>query len=86
MNLIWLGISAFGGGIVSGLLGWFESGEAFVARKFGTTVLRALLAGATLAIGYFAISGSIAPHDLIVAFLAGAGVDAGLKRLGGSIK
>ena len=87
MNILWLALAAWGGGIVSGLLGWFESKEPFDARKFSSTFLRALLAAAVFAIGgAVSLVGAIGWEVLIASFLAGAGVDAGLKRLAGSIK
>jgi len=86
MGILYVALSAFGGGVVSALLGWFESGEAFVARKFGSSMLRAVLAGAVFAVGYTYMSSVVAVPDVLCAFLAGAGVDVLGNRLAGSIK
>ena len=86
MSIFYVALSAFGGGIVAGLLGWLESGENFIARKFGSTVLRALLAGGGFAISYVVLTATINAADIVIAFLAGAGVDVLGKRLAGSLK
>lgn len=86
MNIVWLALAGWGGGLVSGLLGWFESKEPFDGRKFGATFVRALLAGAVFAVGGH-LSGILPTWEIMIAgFLAGAGVDAGLHRLAGSVR
>jgi hypothetical protein len=85
MGILYVSLAAFGGGIISALLGWMESGENFIARKFGASVLRALLAGGAFAATY-SIVGGVSLVDIVIALLAGAGVDVVLHRIAGSIK
>ena len=85
MGILYVSLAAFGGGIAAGLLGWVESGESFIARKFASTVLRALLAGAAFAMTYTFVGG-VSLADIGIAFLAGAGVDVVAHRIAGSIK
>ena len=81
MGILYVALAAFGGGIVSALMGWLGSGENFVGRKFAASVLRALLAGAAFAITYsLATAGVATGMDIVIAFGAGAGVDALLNR------
>jgi len=84
MDVLYLTLSAMGGGIASALLGWAKSGEKFASLKFLPSFLRSLFAGATFAVGSTAMSGVATWENLVVAFLAGAGIDVGLHRLAGS--
>jgi hypothetical protein len=86
MDTLYVGLSAFGGGVILGLVGWIESKEKFDARKFGGTVLRSLLGGAVLAGGGYFTDTVVTAPILTSAFLAGAGIDVGLKRIAGSMK
>ena len=86
MGIVYVSLAAFGGGIVAALLGWLESGENFIARKFASSVLRALVAGAGFAVGYVTIGEAVTIIGLVIAFLAGAGVDVLGKRIAGSLK
>ena len=87
MGIVYVSLAAFGGGVVSALLGYLKAGEAFVAGKFLASVLRALLAGGAFAVATYAIAnGGISMLDIVVAFLAGAGVETGLHRVSGAIK
>ena len=83
MDLVYLGLSAFGGGVVAGLLGYAKAGKTFSARKYLPTVLRALLAGGTIAVTYNFVGDVVSGAALVTAFLAGAGVDVGLHRIAG---
>lgn len=85
LGSIGIPLAAFGGGIVSALLGWMRSEENFIARKFGTSLLRASLAGGVVAASY-PLLGEITMPVIIGAFLAGAGIDVTLHRAAGSIK
>jgi len=76
MGTLYVAIASFGGGIVSALLGWISSGENFVARKFASSVLRALIAGGAFATAYSVASGVATGMDIAIAFGAGAGIDA----------
>ncbi len=64
------------------MLGWLESGEPFNPRKFGGSVIRALIAGIIFAVGY-QISSPFGILDLFYAFLGGAGVDVLGNRIAG---
>ena len=71
----YISLAAFGGGLVSGLLGWLHKGEAFDGKKFFASALRAVVAGGTVAVTYSTVKGSPDIVDIITAFVAGAGVD-----------
>ena len=86
MEIILIAVAAFSGGILSALLGWLDSHEQFEARKFTASVLRALGAGAAFAITYTLAGPAVTVLDLVVAFVAGAGVDASINRIAGAIK
>jgi len=85
MDMILVIVAAFSGGVVSGLLGWTQSGEDFVARKFCATVLRSLLAAGGMALAYPVVQTMGLIPGVISAFLAGAGVDVLGHRLGGAV-
>jgi len=85
MNIIWIAAAAFGGAIISALLGWLDSEEPFDARKFGASLVRAFIAAVSFAIGYSYVN-YITPIDLGIAFLAGAGVDSVLHRASGTVR
>lgn len=84
MNVLYIGVAAFIGGLISGVLGWAGSQEKFDPRKFSTTVLRSLLGAVSIAVAYNYV-GNITAIDYGMAVLAGAGIDAGAKRIAGSI-
>ena len=83
--MLYVCLAAFGGGIVAALLGWMKSGEAFIARKFVPSVLRALVAGGAFALTY-AWVGTSTMTGIVIAFVAGAGVDVIGHRLASSVK
>ncbi len=85
MGILYVALSAFGGGIVASIMGWLDSGDEFISRKFVASVLRALVAGIVFAISY-SLVGKVSVMDIIIAFAAGAGVDVLGNRLAGSIK
>ena len=74
MNTLWIAGSALVGGIVAAMLGWLDSGEAFVVRKFSASIVRALVAAIVFAVGYSYTNG-LSPIDIGIAFCGGAGVD-----------
>lgn len=86
MNLviILIALAAFCGGILSALLGWLDSAEPFNGRKFSKSVLFALFAGFFFAVGY-SFTDSIGVKDILLAVLAGAGVDGLSNRIIGAI-
>lgn len=85
MEILYVALSAFGGGIAAAIMGWLDSGEQFVTRKFTSSLIRALVAGVVFAVGY-TIIGGVTIMDIIIAFCAGAGVDVLGNRVAGSIR
>jgi TctA family transporter len=77
-------LAAFVGGIVTALMGWVSTTEPFIARKFVTSLIKALIGAAVIAVA-FDYTGTQGILMLLTAFLAGAGVDAGIKRLTNTI-
>lgn len=86
MNIFYIAVAAFGGGIIAGLLGWLESHEGFSFRKFLPSILRALVAGGIIAVSYPFLESMGLWAGLIGAFLTGAGVDVLGHRVAGSMK
>jgi hypothetical protein len=82
MDRFYIAMAALLGGLVAALLGWLESNESFNPRKFGGSVIRALIAGIIFAVGY-QLSGAAGILDLFYAFLGGAGVDVLGNRVAG---
>ena len=74
MDRLYIALASLSGGLAAALLGWLESGEPFNPRKFGGSVIRALIAGSVFAVGYHLADG-LSILDLLYAFLGGAGVD-----------
>lgn len=85
MNIVWVAISAFVGALACSLLGFLDSQETFNARKFTASAIRAVIAGVGFAVAY-QYTDSLTTIDLGLAFLGGAGVDAGGNRLSGYVK
>ena len=85
MNVIYIMVAAFVGGIVSSLLGWVETQEPFVARKFAASLIRAFIAAGIFAAG-FSYANHFTPLDILWAFLGGIGVDAGGHRIAAAIR
>jgi len=85
MEILYVALAAFGGGIASAIMGWLDSGEYFEGRVFMASVLRALFAGGVFAVGYTLVGG-VTVMDIIIAFCAGAGVDVLGNRVAGSIR
>jgi hypothetical protein len=80
-------ILAIAGALFSAALGWLDSGEVFNARKFTSSMLRAVLAGAVFS------STALVNVDLgtasfvlfaVAAFLGGAGIDVLGNRIAGA--
>lgn len=64
---------AFAGGIVSALAGWANSAEPFNSRKFLKSGIAALIAGGAWALSM--ADTAVTARMMVLAFLAGAGVD-----------
>ena len=86
MDELYLAVSAIGGAVVAGVLGWFKAGTPLSARKIMPTVLRSLVAG----VGFAALQNftgtAISVTALATAFISGAGIDVIGHRLAGTIK
>lgn len=85
METFYVPLAAGVGAVVAGILGWLETGEAFSSKKYLPTILRAAVAAMAGAVAA-PIVGPIGWTVIGGAFMAGIGVDAGLKRLVGTIK
>ncbi len=85
MNIIWVAVSAFIGGLIAAALGWVDSGEPFAPRKFASSVVRAVIAAIVFAVA-FNYSNHLSPLDILYAFLGGAGVDCIGNRISGAIR
>ncbi len=85
LNLVWIAVAAFGGGILSALFGWWDSKETFDVKKFMRSVGAGLLAALLFAVGYQFADG-LGFRDIGYAILGGAGVDVLLNRALGTFK
>jgi len=85
MGILYVALAACGGGLAAAIMGWLDSGEPFVGRKFASSVIRALVAGGVFAVGY-QLAGAVSIMDIVIAFVAGAGVDVLGNRIAGSIR
>ena len=84
INLIYIALAAFIGGIATALLGWTEKGTPWDGRKFVSSLIRSLVGGIAIAAA-MDYSGATAPVIYLLAFLSGAGVETGTKRFAGAI-
>lgn len=84
-GIIYVAVAAFAGGILTALLGWLESGKPFVPRKFGASLVRALIAGGAFAVAY-QFGNGVSIVDIFVAVLGGAGIDVVSNRVAGAIR
>ena len=85
MGILYVALATFAGGITAAVMGWLDSGEVFIGRKFMASVMRSLVAGGVFAVSYTLV-GNVTIMDIIVSFIAGAGVDVLGNRLAGSMK
>ena len=83
--MLTVALAAFGGGILSAILGWLDSKEPFALKKFLKSVGFALLAGMGFALSY-SFADSISMRDIFAATLAGAGWDAVTNRALGALR
>ena len=83
--MILIALAAFGGGMLSGVLGLLDSREKFVWRKFAKSVGFAFLSGIGFAVT-FSFTGSVETKDCFLAILGGAGVDSLSNRIMGSLR
>jgi len=74
--------AAFGGGLLSAVLGWVDSSEPFNLRKFAKSLLAALFGALVFSTTYTFTGGEIGLKDVFLAVLGGAGIDALANRAG----
>lgn len=79
IQLITLIVLSIVGGIASAILGWMDSGEPFDSRKFGASLIRAILGSAVAALALQGIV-TVDVFVYLTAFLTGAGFDVLGKR------
>lgn len=85
LEMLLVAILAMLGALVAAYLGWANSGEPFNARKFSSSVIRAIVAALLFVAGSYTTQ---APANFLVylgAFLGGAGVDVLGNRLAGAV-
>lgn len=82
MARIGIALAAFAGGMISGYLGFLDSGEPWDTRKYVATILRSVLSGILFAVGY-EIGEEVGVIDYFYAILGGAGVDVLANRISG---
>lgn len=86
MNVLIVGAASFLGAMAVALLGWLQQDPAvpFEVRKFAGSIIRGLVAAVGIA-AVFNYAGATPPIMYLIAFLGGAGIDAGGSRIAGSI-
>ncbi len=85
VNVLWIALSAFFGGILSGTIGFLDAkkvGELFDWTKLIATVITALIAGIGFALVYEFTNDAVTWVDILQAVFAGAGGDALVNRIG----
>ena len=86
MNILYLGLAAFGGAILSALMGWADSKEPFDTRKFLKSIMAGILTGAGVAMSFTVSENPLGIRDYIFAFIAGSGIDVLSNRAMGALK
>ena len=71
--MIFIALAAFGGGLLSAIMGWLDSGEPFNLKKFGKSVIVSVLAGIGVAI--FSQNAEPSMKNILEAVIVGAGSD-----------
>jgi len=84
IQIVMLALASVLGAVGMAVAGWLDSGEAFNARKFSSSLLRAGIAGIVSAVGFSTTENPML-WDYLVAGLAGAGIDAAGNRISGAI-
>jgi len=84
INILLLALLSILGALFSAALGWLDSGEPFVPRKFTASILRAIIAGVISALGFSTLE-TAGPWEYLLAFLSGAGIDVFGNRISGAI-
>jgi len=83
INLIWIILAAFLGGMATALIGWSQQGGSFNGKKFGASLARSLIGGVVIAIA-IDYSGATVPLIYLIAFCSGAGIEVGGNRIMGA--
>ncbi len=81
VDKIWLALCAWGAGIIVAFLGFLDSNEKFDARKFGASVIRALVAGIVWAFSYPA-TGVLTFAAILGAVASGPFFDTVINKIG----
>ena len=83
--MIIVALAAFGGGLLSALLGWLDSKEPFDGRKFAKSAGFAVFSAIGFAVAY-EFSDGVTVKDIGLAVLGGAGVDSLANRAIGTMR
>jgi len=84
INLIWIALAAFVGGMATALIGWAEQNTPWDIKKFTSSLIRSMVGGVAIAAA-MDYSGATAPVIYLLAFLSGAGIEVGGNRIAGTI-
>ena len=82
--MIYISLATFGGGLLSAVMGWIDSGEPFNLRKFGKSVVVSILAGIGVAIASQTAEPTM--KNVLEAVIIGAGSDVLANRGLGAYK
>lgn len=86
LELLGLLIATVAGALTSSLLGWADAGGSFDIKKFVPSIVRAIISALVVFVGtYSGFVGEANIFVIILAYLAGLGIDAGLNRAAGAI-
>jgi hypothetical protein len=86
--LLLVAIAALTGAVTSAVLGWLDSGENFIARKFASSMIRAIFSGILFVIAFTPLPNPDLWSFIIelgTAFLGGAGIDVLGHRIAGAV-
>ena len=84
INLIWIILAAFLGGMATALIGWSQQGGPWDSKKFTGSVAGAVI-GAVVAALTIEYESATTPLVYLTAFLIGVGVEGGGNRIIGAI-
>ncbi len=84
INIIYITLTAFMGGVAVALLGWTQQGGPWDWKKFLASIVRSLV-GAVAIAATLDYSGATAPLVYFIAFLSGTGFEVGGNRIAGAI-
>ena len=84
--MLLIGLAAFGGAILSALLGWADSKEPFDTRKFLKSIIAGIFTGAGVAVSFTVSENPPGIRDYILAFITGSGTDVLSNRVMGALK